>query len=250
MQRKLIAAALVAGVAALVLYLLRPTDEPEVRQPERDADVDARPRDRDRDRARRDRDDLRANDPERRARQEERARERFVAATTITPRTDAPIALTHDTLRAANDAGQIRFHQCVMAAGGYDAMRSAYHQARVAEDPEAEGLVRRPREQRTTPSTFTPSTSATSPAEAAAAEERPSRRVGRSASFDVGPDGRVDPNSIALSPDIGGPFAQCFRNHVAGLTLGEVGGGGAHVDMPLPGPRQPFPTANRGDGGV
>ena len=78
------------------------------------------------------------------------------------------------------------------------------------------------------------------------------RGTARSSSFNINADGRVDPESITLTPDVPEPFRACFVEHIADLTLADVGPDGAHVEMPLSGPRNRGgdPRGFGGDGGV
>jgi hypothetical protein len=67
----------------------------------------------------------------------------------------------------------------------------------------------------------------------------------RSIGFDVGPDGRVAPGTVSVTPAIADPaLERCLTSVVETMALGEVGGEGARVELPLPGRRR------RADGGV
>ncbi len=74
----------------------------------------------------------------------------------------------------------------------------------------------------------------------------PSRR--RTMGFDVGPDGRVAPGTVSFDPPLPDPdLARCFSTVIESASLGNVGGDGARVDLPLPGRRRGRRSA---DGGV
>ncbi len=58
----------------------------------------------------------------------------------------------------------------------------------------------------------------------------------RTASFDVRPDGTVDPDTVGFTPPMPEPFDACFRTFFASARLDGVGADGARVEMPM-GPR-------------
>lgn len=169
--------------------------------------------------------------------QEAVALARFTRDTRITGLNGGPVSLTHLALRTALAAHEPRFHVCMTEHGGADAFRAATQAQRAAQA--ADGGVRPPRTERPTQLMPDPRTG----------EMVPMQRVGRYASFDVRPDGTVDPASISMDPPVPEPFAQCFTEHVAALRINGAGAG-AHVEMPLAGPRQRILPHAAGDAGV
>lgn len=171
--------------------------------------------------------------------------QRFAESVQITSTGAGPTTLTPERLWDALAAHEVEFNTCVNVNGGMDALRIANRDQRRAGMPDAGARPAMP-PQRSGPS---------------AGEERPSfeatstdpattrRTVGRTASFDVKPDGSVDRDSITLDPPVPEPFSRCFVEHVAALALGSTGADGARVEMPMNGPRRRLPRASP-DGGV
>lgn len=140
---------------------------------------------------------------EREARREER-RERWRRGVDIVPLGPAAPGFDADALRDALDPGREALRQCVRDAGGWRAMRGARG------GPERGGNEGR-------------------------GPEGGDRRPRRTASFDVRPDGTVDPGSVELEPAMPEPFDACFRTFFASARLEGVGADGARVEMPMGG---------------
>jgi hypothetical protein len=172
-------------------------------------------------------------------------RARFAESVQIISTGTTPTTLTPDRLWDALAAHEVEFNTCVQVNGGADALRVANREQRRADMPDAGARSAMP------PQRSGPSTGSDRPSfEATPTDPATTRRtVGRTASFDVKPDGSVDRDSITLDPPVPEQFSRCFVEHVAALSLGSTGADGARVEMPMHGPRRRLPRANP-DGGV
>jgi hypothetical protein len=54
----------------------------------------------------------------------------------------------------------------------------------------------------------------------------------RTATFDVGSDGTVDPSTLVMDPPMPAPFAQCFETFFTSATF-EDAGDGARIEVPM-----------------
>jgi len=248
MQRTLIVGMLVIGVIAAILLIARPgtddSDEPAgvMGSDAMDAGVASRPGDRSRPLTP---EETRASTAAAVEADEAIARGRFARGVEIISLGTAPTGITPDALYDALMPNELAFAQCVTRAGGFDAMREAMRAARQLDDRPRDpaSTPSGPRVPRTEPSTAMVPPRTSDPGVAP-------RRTGRSAGFDVKPDGTVDPSTIVLDPDVPAPFRACFIDHVGAIVLSNAGSDGAHVQMPMPGPRQRGPVPLTADGGV
>jgi hypothetical protein len=130
-----------------------------------------------------------------------------------------------DQIREALSPGREALRVCIRDAGGWRALREARRSER-GSSGSAEGA-------------------ATGSEEGAGRRGRSRRRV----SFDVRPDGTVEPDSVEMTPPIADAFDPCFRTFFASARFDTVGDDGARVELPMgpPGGRR---GRFSGDGGV
>ncbi len=170
-----------------------------------------------------------ANDPEaaaRRARFEARRaawQERWRRAVEIAPLGERAPRITPDAIREALAPSRERLRECVGESGGwrglFEARRAQWAERREAEPAPEGGRGRRGR--------------------------GPRSRV----SFDVRPDGSVDPSSLRFDPPMPEAYAACFEEHFLSLQL-EGAGDGASVELPMGPPGGRRRRGAFGDGGV
>ena len=167
----------------------------------------------------------RPDDPEWQARRE-RWQERWRRAVSIVSLGPSAPGIEPEQIRGALSPGRDALRGCIRDAGGWRALREARRAERGTENGEA--------------------------LTAADGEEGSGRRGGRSrrrVSFDVRPDGTVEPNSIEMAPPVADAFDPCFRTFFSSARFEAVGEDGAHVELPM-GPPGGRGGRFSGDGGV
>lgn len=145
--------------------------------------------------------------------------ERWRRAVTIAALGARPPAFTPDAIREALAPARERLRECVTESGGWRGLfeaRRAQWAARLAAEP------------------------------APAGGEPPARPRSR-VSFQVRPDGTVDPATLAFDPPMPDAYRPCFEAHFTSLRLDDAGDG-ARVELPMGPPRGARPRP--ADGGV
>ncbi|MCB9592778.1 MAG: hypothetical protein H6719_08600 [Sandaracinaceae bacterium] len=172
------------------------------------------------------------DDPGRRAAFEARRaewQERWRRAVEIVPLGERAPTVTPDAIREALTPSRERLRECIGESGGwrsfFEARRAQWMERRAQAPADGE------------------------PRPGAPGEGRGRGRGPRShVSFDLRPDGTVNPESLAFDPPMPEAFAPCFEEHFLSLHV-EGAGDGASVELPMgpPGGRGRRPD---GDGGV
>lgn len=151
--------------------------------------------------------------PDRWEERRERWRERWRQRVEIVSLGPSSPTLDPDSIREALAPGRDALRACIREGGGWRALRRADRPPRP--EPAAEGET----------------------ADGEDAPRRRRRRQRRSVSFDVGPDGTVDPESVVLEPPMPAELDGCFRTYFSSAQLDGAGADGARVELPMAGGR-------------